>query len=564
MNGDLEGEGFVIFLRVVAAVLLLSAMTFTEPVANAEISTSRSQVPMQHQNGSMAVRWAWANDGFWNIDQRIRIEEKARQRFWAQQVRWAGTNVVAYIGLQTGGRRGDSSIGDTAIFSAWNADAARGPNCSRFNEEGSGYSCRIAYPIAIGDLYRLRIWRLNADAMGQWWGVWVKNESTGREKAVGSLRLPPSYSTIAAVDNFVDYSGAKVACAQVDRSAAVFGQPTANSHGPGKYEFAGRYVGTTKGTCVTGSSTRTDMAGTRGIRLVSGGRASTATPVILVHGMESDSGVDCEKNWGDLLDSLRELNWTGTLAITVYYAGDTRCPTTGRRAPLANIDIGEFGDHGAFHSSGHVKRNGAITGHSTDARIRHLAYHWAWMVYERFTRDLRPVKAVGHSMGGLIIRSAMREVQAGNPLFPPRLLVEDVVTLGTPHVGARLANACAITHEQCRDLRPDSGFLNDLTANGQNPQGDGGTEWTAIGAHEDNLVTPGSATSMAAAEKLQYGGKQGMEHERYMHKKIGSDLSKIDAKATVWHFGRKCSDFPRHWPIAVTYLALRYMVDDDC
>jgi hypothetical protein len=315
---------------------------------------------------------------------------------------------------------------------------------------------------------------------------------------------------------------------------------------------------------VTGSATAVTIGGTRGVRVVHGGRAPTNTRVVFVHGFELDGSNSCEGTWGDMLNALRTTGWTNTFVISRYYADDSSCASTGRE-PLANVNIGQYGSHDVFYPSGHVTRDGVIVGHSTDARIRHLAYHWAWMVYERYTRDLHPIKAVGHSMGGLIIRSALKEVQAGNPVFPPRLIVEDVVTLGTPHSGAGFANGCALTHEQCRDLRPDSDFLNDLAANGQNPQGDGRTEWTAIGAHDDDSVTAGSATNMTAAEELQYAAGQGIEHGEYMHKKLGADLLDHDAEADIWHFGKACEQFSTtFWPVTVTHLALGSLVDDDC
>ena len=534
------------------------------PHVPAQDLQTQSLQGVQHRNGSVSSFWTWSGANFWNVDQHVRIDEKAHTRFWAQQVWWTGTNTAAYLGLQTHGHRFNGSVGDMAIFSAWNANAARGTSCAQFNQGGTGYSCRIVYPLKTGRLYRLRLWRQEADAGGQWWGAWVKDESTGVERAIGGIRLPTTYRTVATTQNFVDYFGASVGCGEVSRSTAVFTQPAANHLGGGVYEHGATYASSRFATCVTGSATAVNLGGTRGVRVVHGGRAPTNTRVVFVHGFELDGSNSCDGTWGDLLDALRTTGWTNTFVISRYYADDSSCGSTGRE-PLANVNIGQYGSHDVFHPSGHVTRDGVIVGHSTDARIRHLAYHWAWMVYERYTRDLHPIKAVGHSMGGLIIRSALKEVQAGNPVFPPRLIVEDVVTLGTPHSGAGFANGCALTHEQCRDLRPDSDFLNDLSANGQNPQGDGRTEWTAIGAHDDDSVTAGSATNMTAAEELQYAAGQGIEHGEYMHKKLGADLLDHDADADIWHFGRACAQFSTtFWPVTVTHLALGSLVDDDC
>ncbi|MFI9557753.1 DUF3472 domain-containing protein [Nonomuraea endophytica] len=547
--------------RIACALLLLitTLVGIQTPASGAAAAQN-----IQHQNGMMGAVWTWPGNGFWNVDQQIRIEEKAHRRFWAQQVWWTGTNVTAYLGLQTEGNRFDGSVGDMAIFSAWNANASRGPSCATFNQGGPGHSCRVPLLIKAGTVYRLRIWRQEADSGGQWWGVWVKNESTGVDKHVGGIRLPATYTSIATAHNFIDYFGAKVGCAEVGRSTAVFARPAANSRGGTTYDFAATYSNSTTGTCVTGSAAAAPIGTIPGVRVVHGGRISTNTRVVLVHGFERDGGNSCNGTWGDFIDAMRDMGWTNTLVVSRYYADDTSCDNTARREPLASVNIGSYGSHDEWYPSGHVERDGVIVGHSTDARIRHLAYHWAWMVYERYTRDLHPIKAVGHSMGGLIIRAAIKEVQAGNPVFPPRLIVEDVVTLGTPHSGAGFANSCALTHEQCRDLRPDSDFLNDLAANGKNPQGDGRTEWTAIGSHDDDLVTPGSATNMSALEEIQYGDI-GIEHSDYMHSKLGSHLLDFDARAGIRHYDRECGQFSTYfWPVTATHLGLGNLVDDDC
>ena len=53
--------------------------------------------------------------------------------------------------------------------------------------------------------------------------------------------------------------------------------------------------------------------------------------------------------------------------------------------------------------------------------------------------EVRRIALVGHSMGGLIMRSACAVVSDADPAW--NLLVTDVVTLGTPHLGAPIARA---------------------------------------------------------------------------------------------------------------------------
>lgn len=513
---------------------------------------------VQHSNGHNYAFWSWSGSGFWNVDQLVRIDEKARTTFWAEQFFWSGTSTGGYMGLQTDGNRVDGSRGDTAIFSVWGANAARGA-CRTFAGEGTGYQCLIPYRVATNRLYRYRIWRLDADAGGQWWGAWMIDPTTGQETWIGSIRAAASNTTIGATTNFVEYFGAKVACTQVPRSNALFTQPAANSMGGGVYEYGSSYAGNSKGSCVTSTATADASLGwTRGVRIVLGSRRPEATRVLYIHGFEREGSNSCEGTWGEMLDAHRTLGWTGGRTVLTYYADDTRCDA---HAALSHADIGASGSHTQVNPSGHVTRNRRIVGHSTDARIDHLAHHMAWTIYDRYTRFGIPVKVVGHSMGGLITRSAIKETQVAREGFPPRLLVEDVVTLGTPHTGTGKANICAPTHGQCRDLRPDSDFLNDLSRHGQNPQGDGITEWSTYGADYEGTTTSRSATGMTAADKVVYARGQGIKHGDYMHKKTGAALYATDARVTVRHYDRTCPFTRTFWPVTLTFVALREPTD---
>ena len=101
-----------------------------------------------------------------NVDQQMMVEQQAPATYWAMLWNWQGASYGRYLGLQTNGNRLDGTTGDTALFSLWDANAASGPNCGNFGGEGSGYSCRLAYPIATNRYYRYRIWRGSADAGG--------------------------------------------------------------------------------------------------------------------------------------------------------------------------------------------------------------------------------------------------------------------------------------------------------------------------------------------------------------------------------------------------------------
>jgi pimeloyl-ACP methyl ester carboxylesterase len=79
---------------------------------------------------------------------------------------------------------------------------------------------------------------------------------------------------------------------------------------------------------------------------------------------------------------------------------------------------------------------------------------------EKFVRS--PV-IVAHSMGGLVAREALRLLAMRNPQLPPDAIIGRLVTLGTPHLGSKLASlsylpVCA----SARDLRKSSRFIRRL------------------------------------------------------------------------------------------------------
>jgi len=76
--------------------------------------------------------------------------------FWAHQFRLIGGE-GGYIGLQTKGNRVDGSLGKMAILSIWNAEEAAGPGTTRFDGEGTGWSCRIPYQWQAGRAYGLKV-----------------------------------------------------------------------------------------------------------------------------------------------------------------------------------------------------------------------------------------------------------------------------------------------------------------------------------------------------------------------------------------------------------------------
>ena len=134
-----------------------------------------------------------------------------------------------------------------------------------------------------------------------------------------------------------------------------------------------------------------------------------------------------------------------------------------------------------------------------NAPIQHLEGKLAAAVYQRFSARGIPVVLVGHSMGGLVVQSAL--AQAGSTGGPPYLLVPRAVTISTPHGGTDALKRVGCFAVQCNEMGFKSTFLRRLEPD---PQGRGGTVWTLFGSAHDKLVTPASSMGMPAAHRYLY------------------------------------------------------------
>ncbi len=91
------------------------------------------------------------------------------------------------------------------------------------------------------------------------------------------------------------------------------------------------------------------------------------------------------------------------------------------------------------------------------------------------------VDIVAHSRGGLAARDYLRSLGGTRR-------VAHLVTLGTPHHGARVNRACPGCG--CREMRPGSEFLRRLNLGDETP---GGTAYTSIYSRHDEVVPDRSA-----------------------------------------------------------------------
>jgi hypothetical protein len=297
-----------------------------------------------------------------------------------------------------------------------------------------------------------------------------------------------------------------------------------------------------------------------GAVLGSGGAASARTgdrsddrskPVLMIHGYNPfDNGADCH-----LFDPLRNTLVNQGLAIekwvTVkYHAKDFGCGVDihGYRKTGLTVSQGHNHHYGTtpttYKECRHATVNGVANRHLTTTCMEHYGYHFAWMIWEKYTRHGVTVDIVAHSMGGLITRYALGRVEQRHADFPSHLLVEDVVTMGTPHGGTGWSNACG--DPTCIASRPNSAFLNMLNSTHRPyfrhpdpaPAGGDRTDWTVMGAWDDGVVDEWSGVAMTIADhRVQYLDSAEYDHDAFYKNTSSSltaDVRWHDAGTTSW------------------------------
>jgi len=218
-------------------------------------------------------------------------------------------------------------------------------------------------------------------------------------------------------------------------------------------------------------------------------------PVYLVKGYGQDlteppSQWSCATRWSKAIRAMRRRGWEGRFVRVGFYKQDT--PATG-----CDVNVG-------------IPGSGEQAG-TQEGPLRELGRRLAWNIYNEHSHKGESVDIVGHSMGGLVARAAIAGYARREKGWPPKLLVEDAVTLGAPHGGSTLARLCFT--RQCKDMRAGSDFLRWLSRT-PNPQADGGTDWTLIAAEDDGVAGPGSAApaGMRARHRVIYAEDQDLGH----------------------------------------------------
>jgi hypothetical protein len=306
------------------------------------------------------------------------------------------------------------------------------------------------------------------------------------------------------------------------------------------------------------------------VPLVSVSHARTSLrnkPIYFVHGINNSAYTDCAM-WNPMTAQFdRWLGLVGKNAETpearrrryltvAYYFQDKNCTAN---TNTSHPHSGHPGPTQPGLQGPQPHRQGSHTG---AAPIEHLAYHLAWDIYNRHSSKGRSVAVVAHSMGGLLIRYALAAVALHHPDFPPLLRIDDVVTLGTPHGGAR----GPWPSFEGAEMVPGSDFLKSLQRVPR-PEGVGGTDWLTVGSDDDTAVAADRAVGtdrdrdplnkyFDSQHKVWYTSVNDIEHGGYY---------KLHAAATnkgaVAYESLSSSPFLSHvvamtWPVRRTYLSL--------
>ncbi|MER7079176.1 PGAP1-like protein [Saccharopolyspora kobensis] len=289
--------------------------------------------------------------------------------------------------------------------------------------------------------------------------------------------------------------------------------------------------------------------------------AAKPKTMLLVHGYNPDPPTKCNvSTWDEALAYYQESGGRdrSTMRTIGYYAGD---------AEYCDDVIGD--------------------GKATRERpIQDIAKDFANHIYEKYTSKGEEVDIVAHSMGGLITRVAVLGTREGWSGFPPKVAVEDVVTLGTPHQG--LINGCgnpdADPNDKCtrqwNQMTPKdeggSGFIEKLheSAPGRADRGlddpwAAGIDWSLVGSIEDETVSYYSGIDKGYFAHQKYGYDEniaaGCSDPNVSHGNLRQLKGAGGFCLRYWHHGADGGPYTTEngWsPLKVAFKAATYKGDD--
>ncbi|MYR97516.1 MULTISPECIES: esterase/lipase family protein [unclassified Streptomyces] len=235
-----------------------------------------------------------------------------------------------------------------------------------------------------------------------------------------------------------------------------------------------------------------------------------ANRVIFVHGYAPLGKHDCTKTFSDARKHFTNKKWKGNLLTFGYYTNNKNCSYN--------------------------------VGGSRETPIKDVAKKFANHVSKNYTEKGIKVDVVAHSMGGLVVRSALHYTHKRAAGFPKKLYIEDVVTLGTPHAGITPSRATLCGNaRQCKDLKAGSAFLKALPSKmpSTTKNGNMSTDWTTISSYNDGTVSESSGVAGTANHEVQY--KAGINHGELITTTSGTHTSRIKHSGKWSKFSKRVS-----------------------
>lgn len=252
-----------------------------------------------------------------------------------------------------------------------------------------------------------------------------------------------------------------------------------------------------------------------------------AKPVLILHGRDNYN----MNGYATLRNYYLGAGFTSVLRVG-YYGGECNVEHDASHHGSHNNWYGGSGEHSAKAS---CNGSGNTQVHDLDTDIMHIAYHVAWYVNDHYSAGGTTVDMLGHSMGGLLMRYAVAKSGSGG-VWPAKLRVEDATTMGTPHGGLGTSWCKFSPWADVRQMCSDNAFIVWMRSNAQNPQGNGGTDWTLMGSDCDGWVAWNLAVDMTAAHKVVYVSPCYGHSDYYgdVSTTNNADVDYMDAPATTW------------------------------
>ncbi len=188
-------------------------------------SDAPADAPLPVRPAGVDSYWADLGAGYWNLDQKLTIYgyTAGSQLRWAHEVGFVDRADAGYVALEVDG------TAKWAVWSVRGADGGLGTDCVPTEENGVGYTCRVALGWLTGRTYTLRVWTLSTDAGGEWWGAWVIDTTTGAETFIGQLHVPHNQRLESKAAS-TEYFGPDLAsCAGSPQAKAIWKLPTGNN-----------------------------------------------------------------------------------------------------------------------------------------------------------------------------------------------------------------------------------------------------------------------------------------------------------------------------------------------